>query len=318
MKNYEKTITSFNLPCNWDKYDLAYEYSKNSIKKLYNGHYEKNQLKTVIFDYFLNCKHKIDFNFITSQLLEDTKNYFILSKKFKKIDEINNLKNIEHKLTFYFETITNALLLARNKDDYIIEIQFNLIEWFLYAIWFMNSPKNSIKLFEKILSESFRYPNVDFQKQHEVCCKTAQKSYIEQQNPENLLVLLENIYKHFIFNIKILNKWEKQILSKTKNNFYIVGLKNKIYEWILIHYLLPLYVIVHGYKEKDTKFKLISEKLYYYNIDNQILIDVINLMINTQNIVNELNDKKIQKLYETVRNECEKIICKNLLFKKRS
>ncbi len=283
------------------------------MNALYAGRYRKDHLKTVVNEYLLEGKAKPDPEAIAKNLADATKNYLVLSKRFDALKTMNGLKDASERIAFCSGEIADAAIAARQRDEYIIEIQFAVIEWFLYAVWFLLKPSESVKLFDRVLACSFRYPNIDFEKQHAACCRTAKASAVEQQEPEAKAELLENVYRHFIFNLKTLNRWEKSA-SKTIGAAEIRDFRNKICEWTLVHYLMPLYVCVRGFSENDDTFYEISRKLYYYEIDGELLSGVIDLLLDTGAIADELNSKRLQKMYGAIKTECEKIVCRKMLF----
>ncbi|WP_033159695.1 hypothetical protein [Mycoplasmoides alvi] len=311
--NTQISEKSFNLNKNWNQTDLSYEYAKMAIKCLYSNKYSEQKLKDIINDYFLNAKNKPNLKFIDDLLIQNTKNYLILSKNIDMLMKLNELKKVEQRISLYFKVIKNALLEARKNDEYIIQVQFDFIELFLYANWFLNEPKEAIEIFNDTLFISFKYPDTTFQEQYEICIKTAKKIDNDNMENKNIAITLKNIFKHFIWNSKIINSWEKQINAPM--NAEQQSLKNKIYEWILIHYLLPLYMCLNRYYKNDEKFKVICQKLYEYHVDNNLLLEIINWMINTIDLVNEIDNKQLNKFYLLVKKECEKLICKKKLFK---
>lgn len=218
----------------------------------------------------------------------------------------------------YFEIICNALLNARNKIEYIINVQFELIEWFLYACWFLTSFKKSIQIFEKMLEYSFVFPGIDFITQLDACKKSAKKACQEQNNNQNMITTLESIYNHFLFHYYLIEQWKLKYSDLHNATIDVHELEIKIYEWVLIHYLLPIYICLFGYEENDQTFENLVKQLFEYKFEQNLIEQIINYLIETKYIVKQLDDKNLEILYKNVIKCCNTLVSTNIYLKENN
>ena len=94
-------------------------------------------------------------------------------------------------------------------------------------------------------------------------------------------------------------------------------IKNKIYEWILIHYIFPLYNCIENNKKNDKEYEKLYKQVYEYtNIDDNFLCKILNWMLDTIKLVKKLNDPELNEKYNAVKDECKKLLTTNALFEK--
>lgn len=302
----EFDIKEFKLPDGWDNIDLAYCYSKRILDEIYSSEIDDSKN---INETFKNISLKKNFYFVKKLLKKinpitlvylKAKNDDLFLKQFKKE------KNEYSKLDFHFEIITAALLEAKDHEKYSSEIHSDLFETMLYLTWFFSSFKTANSIFEKIVRKTFAFPDLSFDMQYRMCCKSIEEKLDKNGEIKQKDKILEGIFRHFLFHYTLIEVW------KSENNFYyeaneeITKLEHKIYEWLFISYLLPLYVSVNGFDKNNIEF--IKLVLNLFNFDYQFdLVDYgINLLLKSKEAISKTNHN-LNNLFNSVEAKCYKI-----------
>lgn len=302
----EFDIKEFKLPDGWDNLDLSYCYSKTILNKIYPS---ESDTSTTINETFKNISLKKDFPFVKELLKKInpiTTAYLKIKKDDFLIKQFKKQKNEYSRLDFHFEVITAALLEVKDHEKYSSEIHSNLFETLLYMSWFFSSYKTANSIFEKIVRKTFSFPDLSFDLQYKMCCKSIEARLDKNGEIKQKDKIIEGIFRHFLFHHTLIEIW------KSENNFYsepndqIMKLEHKIYEWLFIGYLLPLYVSVNGFDKNSIEF--IKLVLNLFNFDNQFdLIDYgINLFLKSKEVISK-TDHNLNNLFNSVEAKCYKI-----------
>lgn len=302
----EFDIAKFNLPDSWDNFDLSYCYAKTILDKIYPS--ETNNPKKAN-ETFKNISLKRELSFV-KKLLKNinpitltylkAKNDKLFLKQFKK------QKNDHAKLDFHFEVITAALLEAKDHDKYSNEIHSDLFETLLYMAWFFSSFKMANSVFEKIVRKTFAFPDLSFDMQYKMCCKSIEEKLDSNGEIKEKEKVLEGIFRHFLFHYTLIEVWKSENNFYYKTNDQITKLEHKIYEWLFIGYLLPLYVSINGFDKNNIEF--IKLVLNLFNFDYQFdLVDYgINLFLKSKEVISK-NNHNLNNLFNSVEAKCYKI-----------
>lgn len=274
----------------------TYTYAKKAIELIYENHKLNKKAKNEIYIYELAQKLK-----------NITKPYLLNSKQNKQYAHIKQIDKPMSILEYCFETIAHALLKAKRSQKYIVDVQFNLIDSFLYASWALLKPKVALKIFQ-LIQHNFKFPEINIKTQYEVCCKLAEKIYTQQQETSFLSQTLKDIYERFLNHANEINQW-KALAAAKHNEKIIKQFELKLYEWNLIKYIMTLYVIVYGYQQGDTVFKQLIYRLLKNCDKSNLALDAINYLLATKHIIRSLNDHSLNQMYLDV-----KSLCTNLAF----
>ncbi|WP_156933113.1 hypothetical protein [[Mycoplasma] testudinis] len=307
----ETLIKSWNLPKEYDEKDLAYSFGKMAVKLL--EPYEPKKLdyqESKIINFFNPRANELINNEqlykgLINQLTGLTKLYLTLSENQIKLAELKRHRDWIYLKDFCFEIIYEALMLARTKVKYVIEVQFDLLEVFLYVVWFFASQKTTIKIFENVVPLSFAYPGISFESQYNMSCRSAKINYSNQEATTQTINILKGIANHFMFHELLAKNWEENFV-KENNHELTKKCEIRIFEWIILHYLLPLYISVHGYKENDKNFKNLIHDLFYYDFKEAIIAKGCNLLLQANYKVQELKDKELIEIFEMAKPRIKK------------
>lgn len=221
-------------------------------------------------------------------------NTYLMHAQAKRLDEA-------------FCLMTDVLLKARQALGHVVEIQFTLTDRFLYACWLLCSTNTAIAVFSKILPHAFTFPKIDFETQFKACCKSAQKAHLAYTaDKENVSRALESVYVHFGFVCDLIDLWRKNKQSKdTKQD---ARLESLLYEWNAVHYIMPLYIAIHGFVPEDAQFKQIARNLFDYAPQNQLTQMAIQALLDSAEKLPELNSPKLSALHQRIVARCNQLL----------
>lgn len=216
-------------------------------------------------------------------------------------------KPANRRLDAAFLTMGEALLRARESFGRVVEVQFSLTDRFLYACWLLAGPKAATEVFAQILPHAFTFPKVDFETQYAACCKSAKKAHdAYERDPDNVASALESVYVHFAYVCDLIDLWRKALGDKgAKRAKRLEGL---LYEWNVVHYIMPLHVAVHGFAEGDENFRATARALFDYSPDRSLTQTALRCLLDSARKLPELKSRKLFALHAKIEPTCERLL----------
>ena len=299
----EVILKNWRLTNQHDMHDIAYKYCQQVIDLFIPYDPKKlDRQKNRLLNLFNEKSKDLIFNkTIAQQFFKKferlTKIYLIATNDHDKLKQLLETKKQINRKDLNFEILYQALMLARSKINYVVEVQFSFIETFVMVLWFYGSLKTTSKIIKNLSQHTFAYPGISFESQYEIALQSVKLNSLSIRSKENKINVLFGILDHFLFHDTLSKIWI-DLLPKNSKEGDIEKCQTDFFEWIMLYYLLPLYGVINSYKENDPKFKELIRELFYYDFKQPIVLKACEMLLQVEKQILDLNNRELIDLYE--------------------